>query len=76
VSPFLTLTLLEGAEKYGDAVEMKELHFHNLIRRTIKRTIDFQLNDFSDPSSNSIVSLANVETFSVFFHMLQQQRPI
>lgn len=42
----------------------------------IKRTVDFKLNDFSNSSSNAIVRLANVESFSVFLHMLKHQGSI
>lgn len=39
-------------------------------------TINFQLNDFADAGADAVVRLTQIETFSVFFDILQQQRTV
>lgn len=78
MSPFFTVTIRDGAEKYGDAAEktIESQWRRQNILLAVSLTIDFQLNHFSDAGANAIVSLTQIESFAIFFHMLQQQRSI
>lgn len=77
MSPFFTVTIRDGAEKNGDATKSNEKQYlasngQNKLSEINFLTINFQLNHLSNTRANTIVRLAQIETFPIFFHMLQQ----
>lgn len=73
VSPFLTVTMRDGAEKYGEAIREDRFIYglkSDILDRESLLTVYFKLNDLADTGSNAIMSLTHIESFAVLLDVL------
>lgn len=89
MSPFLTVTIRDGAEKYGEAIWLNISPYTSRIplecgsSQTILNdypfktlTVHFQLHHFADAGADAVLRLAHIEALTVLLDMLQQQRTV